>query len=150
MQDIKILSNNTEVKLINMLNSTEQNRYHNIIKNVITEYQTKTQEYKKNIKSNMQIIAGFKCNLNKLAEDNYTAKNMYVQLYAAVYKQIRKDCNKYYDFLREIQDPIAYTQKQSKQTKPTEYTLDNGNYLPPIEIQKYDDKPRYRKPKEIR
>lgn len=138
------LSNSVGAELKDMLNNAKQKDY-DTIKNAFSEYQKRLQEYIEKIQSSIQIIAHFKYNRNRLANDDYTAHNMYIQLFSAIYDRIRKDANEYYSFLQEIRDPIAYFEKQRqlKQTKTieksTENTLDNGNYLPPVKFQEYND-----------
>jgi hypothetical protein len=144
-RDTNKLSNSVGAELKGMLNNAKQKDYYDTVKNAFSEYQKRLHEYIEKIQSSIQIIAHFKYNRNNLAGDNYTAHNMYIQLFSAMYDRIRKDANEYYSFLQEIRDPIAYFEKQRqlKQTKTieksTENTLDNGNYLPPVKFQEYND-----------
>ncbi len=146
------LSNSVGAELKDMLDNAKQKDYYDTVKNALSEYQKRLKEYIEKIQSSIQILAHFEYNCNKLDADDYTACNMYVKLSSAIYDRIRKDANEYYSFLQEIRDPIAYFEKQRqlKQTKtiekPTENTLDNGNYLPPVKFQEYNDNvPRRRK-----
>lgn len=138
-------NNNENNKQISAKYSTDFNN----IEYVLQIFELKNQNYQKDFEYYCNVLIKFYYGYHS-PDTTPALKKLYFNLSNTIYKEMRESINQYFKFLQDVENPIAYQEKQRQlqktQNKPKyiENTLDNGNYLPPMRFQEYNDVPRHR------